>query len=43
MASSIVTGLFPIYLLPLGIVIGIGILGLIVGAFKGVFKNGTRF
>ena len=37
MASTIVNGLFPVYLIPLGIMLGIGILGIIMKAFKGVF------
>jgi len=39
MASTIVNGLFPVYLIPLGIMIGIGILGLIMNAFKGTFRG----
>jgi len=34
MASSIINGLFPVYLVPLGISLGIGILGIIVSAFN---------
>jgi len=33
MANTIINGLFPIYLVPLGIALGIGILGVIVKAF----------
>jgi len=39
MASTIVNGLFPVYLIPLGIMIGIGILGLIMKAFRGIFSG----
>lgn len=39
MASNLVNGLFPIYLLPLGITLGIGILGFIVKAFNGILKH----
>ncbi len=35
-ASQIVNGLFPIYLVPLGIALGIGILGVIVKAFRNI-------
>ncbi len=38
MASQMVNGLFPIYMVPLGIALGIGILGVIVGAFKGIVR-----
>lgn len=30
MASSLINGLFPVYLVPLGISLGIGILGIVV-------------
>lgn len=33
MASQLINGLFPVYLVPLGISLGIGILGLVVSAF----------
>jgi len=33
MANTIINGLFPIYLVPLGISLGIGILAVIVKAF----------
>lgn len=39
MASTIVNGLFPVYLLPLGITLGIGILGVVVKAFSGIIKR----
>ncbi len=35
-ASQIVNGLFPVYLVPLGITLGLGILGYITKAFKGI-------
>lgn len=34
--SSLVNGLFPIYLLPVGIVLGIGILTMLGKAFKSI-------
>jgi len=34
MASQIVNGLFPVYLVPLGISLGIAILGVIASAFR---------
>jgi hypothetical protein len=37
-ASQIVNGLFPVYLVPLGITLGIGILGVIVRAFTAIIK-----
>ena len=37
-ASQIVNGLFPIYMVPLGIALGIGILAVIVRAFRGIVK-----
>lgn len=38
-ASSIVNGLFPVYLVPLGITLGIGILGVIVKAFGSILRG----
>jgi hypothetical protein len=38
-ASSIVNGLFPVYLVPLGITLGIGILGVIVHAFESIVRG----
>ena len=38
-ASAMVNGLFPVYLVPLGITLGIGILGVIVGAFSKILRN----
>jgi len=38
MASTIINGLFPVYMIPLGIALGIGILGIIVAAFKGMLS-----
>ena len=38
-ASMIVNGLFPVYLLPLGITLGLGILGYIVRAFSGIVRG----
>jgi hypothetical protein len=38
-ASAIVNGLFPVYLVPLGITLGIGILGVIVKAFSSIVRN----
>lgn len=38
MASQIVTGLFGAYTVPLGISLGIGILGVVVAAFKSIVK-----
>lgn len=35
-ASSIVNGLFPVYLVPLGITLGLAILGYITKAFRGI-------
>lgn len=38
-ATQIVNGLFPVYLVPLGITLGIGILGVIVRAFGSIIKG----
>lgn len=38
-ASQIVNGLFPVYLVPLGITLGIGILGVIVKAFGSIIRG----
>lgn len=38
-ASQIVNGLFPVYLVPLGITLGLGILGVIVKAFSAIVRN----
>lgn len=38
-ASQIVNGLFPIYLVPLGITLGIGILGVVVKAFSSIIRG----
>jgi len=38
MASTIINGLFPVYLIPLGISLGIGILGIIVKAFSQIVR-----
>jgi hypothetical protein len=38
MASEIINGLFPVYLVPLGISLGIGILGIIVRAFSKIVR-----
>jgi hypothetical protein len=38
-ASQIVNGLFPVYLVPLGITLGIGILGVIVKAFSSIIRG----
>jgi hypothetical protein len=38
-ASAIVNGLFPVYLVPLGITLGIGILGIIVRAFSSIIRG----
>ena len=38
-ASTIINGLFPVYMVPLGIALGIGILGVIVAAFRGMFRG----
>ncbi len=38
MASQIINGLFPVYLVPLGISLGIGILGIIVKAFAKIVR-----
>lgn len=38
MASAIINGLFPIYLVPLGISLGIGILAVIVKAFTRIVR-----
>jgi len=37
-ASQIVNGLFPVYLVPLGITLGIAILGIIVKAFAKIIR-----
>jgi len=36
MASQIVNGMFAVYMVPLGISLGFGILGYIVSAFRGI-------
>jgi hypothetical protein len=38
-ASTIVNSLFPVYIIPVGITLGIGILGVIVRAFQGVVRG----
>jgi hypothetical protein len=38
-ASTIVNGLFPVYLVPLGITLGIGILTVIVKAFSSILRG----
>jgi hypothetical protein len=38
-ASAIVNGLFPVYLVPLGLTLGIGILGVIVKAFSSIIRG----
>lgn len=38
-ASQIVNGLFPVYLVPLGITLGIGILGVIIKAFSNIIRS----
>jgi len=38
-ASQIVNGLFPVYLVPLGITLGIGILGVVVRAFSTIIRG----
>lgn len=38
-ATSIVNGLFPVYLVPLGISLGIGVLGVIVKAFSSIIRG----
>lgn len=37
-ASEIINGLFGAYLIPIGLAIGLGVLTLVVKAFKGVVK-----
>ena len=39
-ASSIINGLMPIYMVPLGIVLGMGLLAYIVRAIKGAIHAG---
>jgi hypothetical protein len=38
-ASMLINGLFPVYVLPLGITLGLGILGYIVKAFAGIIRG----
>lgn len=38
MASTLINGLFPVYLVPLGISLGIGLLGIIVRAFSSIVR-----
>jgi len=38
-ASSIINGLFPVYLIPLGLMLGVAVLGMIVKAFKSVLHG----
>lgn len=38
-SSQIVNGLFPVYLVPLGITFGIGILAVIVKAFSTIIRG----
>ncbi len=38
-ASQIVNGLFPVYLVPLGITLGIGILAIVVRAFSQIIRG----
>lgn len=38
-ASMFVNGLLPIYLLPLGITLAVGILGMLSGAFNKIFRG----
>lgn len=35
-ANTVINGLFGAYLVPIGLALGLGVLGLIVKAFKGV-------
>ena len=37
-ASTIIQGFFPIYIVPIGITLGIGLLGIITGAFTKALK-----
>ena len=39
MASTIINGLFPAYLIPLGISLGIGVLGIIAAMFSKVVRR----
>jgi len=36
MASTMINGLFPVYLVPLGIMLGLSILAIIMKAFKSI-------
>jgi hypothetical protein len=38
-ASQIVNGLFPVYLVPLGITLGVGLVSVIARAFKGALSG----
>jgi len=38
MANTMINGLFPVYLVPLGISLGIGILGIIVKSFSRIVR-----
>jgi hypothetical protein len=38
-ASTFVNGLLPIYLLPLGITVAVGILGMLSAAFNKIFRG----
>lgn len=37
-ASQIINGLFGVYTVPIGLALGLGVLGMIVAAFKGVVR-----
>jgi hypothetical protein len=39
-ASGIINGLLPIYMVPLGIILGMGLLGYIVKSIKGAIHAG---
>lgn len=39
MASTFVNGLFPVYTLPLGVTLAMGILGVIIASFTGLFRR----
>ena len=38
-AATFVNGIFPAYALPLGIILAMGILTFVVGAFSGIFRR----
>ena len=37
-ANQVINGLFGAYLVPIGLALGLGVLGVVVKAFKGVVK-----